>query len=107
MRLSGELEATREAMKRLLMNGAGDVAPTQRPTQARLSKPGELKHPNAIAAQKAEAKIIELLETSPGLKISEIAKATSSKTTTTTERLKRLRAKGLATNDGGEWRASA
>jgi hypothetical protein len=32
---------------------------------------------------------------------------TRSKANTVGERLKRLRDKGLATNDGGEWRASA
>ena len=67
------------------------------------------QHPNAILAQQAESQIIELIKTTPGLKTTEIAKETGSKVNTTTQRLARMRERGLITRgDGGSgWAAAA
>jgi Mn-dependent DtxR family transcriptional regulator len=67
-------------------------------------------HPNAILAQEAEAKIIELIKATPGLRKTEIAKEMDSKVNTTTQRLQRMRDRGLIERvDGkeGGWTASA
>jgi hypothetical protein len=53
-----------------------------------------------------DEKIIGLLKDRPGMKVGELAKATSSKTSTTSERLRRIRARHLvAPVDGGGWSA--
>ena len=72
---------------------------------ARPKKPGG--HPNAAAAQEAEAKIIELLRATPGMGTAALTRATGAKVNTTAERLKRMKAKGLAIGGaGGGWTAS-
>jgi hypothetical protein len=55
-----------------------------------------------IAAQEAEAKIVELLRERPGLGTAAIARSTAAKVNTTAERLKRLRAKGEVRGGGGD-----
>ena len=110
VRLSGELDATRDAMRRLLLNGAG--AEPVRPTKPARSKPGGVekqKHPHAIAAAAAEGKIIEVLRSTPGMKTTEIARATDAKVNTTTQRLARMLDRGAIIRDGadGGWTASA
>jgi hypothetical protein len=103
--LSDELESVRDQIKRALMKDAGDAAPTPRPMPARPTKPGG--HPNAAAAQEAEAKIIELLRATPGLGTAAIARSTGAKVNTTAERLKRLKAKGLTVGGGADgWTAA-
>ena len=99
VRLSGELEATRAAMKRLLMNGAGE--PARHPMGARL-KPGA----NALQAREAEGEIVELLKGRPGLRTSEIARATSAKAVTVQDRLRRLKKRGEVQGEGGGWVAA-
>jgi hypothetical protein len=47
-------------------------------------------------AAEAEARIMVLLGSSPGMKSTELAKATDAKVNTTIERLKRMKVKGLA-----------
>ncbi len=95
--LTAELDATRDAMRWLLMNGAGGEA-APRPTQAR-PKPGA-RHPNAIKAAEIEASIVALLRTTPGMRTAAVAKATGARTSTTVERLKRMKDKGLAQGGG-------
>ena len=108
VRLSGELDLTRDAMKRLLLNGAG---PNENPTPAK--RPGakgpQSSHPKALRAAEVEETILELLRSSPGLRTAAIAKATAAQRSTTDERLKRLQAKGLIERDDASagWRAPA
>jgi hypothetical protein len=54
--LSGELDATRDAMKRLLLNGGG--GDSVRPIQPARSSGGS-QHPNAAKAAAAEALTLE------------------------------------------------
>lgn len=106
--LSYQLDDVRNQIKRAVLNGGGDAVVTTRPIQPARKAGGSKPSPPAriVAAAQAEAKIIELIREKP-LRTSEIARATKSKTNTTIERLKRLRAKGQALSDGGEWRAAA
>jgi hypothetical protein len=109
VRLSGELDATRDAMKRLLLNGAG--GPSENPTPAK--RPGakrpQSSHPKARRGPQVEEAIVALLQSSPGMGTAAIAKATAAQRSTTGERLKRLRAKGLIERDDASagWRAPA
>jgi len=108
VRLSGELDATREAMRRLLMNGAGGEAPESPFSQA--GRPGDEAPPSAkmIAAAASEARIIEVLKTHPGMGVMALAEATAAKKSTTAERLRRLREKGLVeAAESGGWSAAA
>ena len=108
VRLSGELDSTRDAMKRLLLNGAG--AANENPTPAR--RPGAKRPrsnpPKALRAAQVEETILKLLQSSPGMRTAAIARATAAQRSTTDERLKRLQAKGLVERDepapGGERR---
>ena len=109
VRLSGELDLTRDAMKRLLLNGAG--GPSENPTPAR--RPGakrpQSSHPKALRAAQVEKTILALLRSSPGFRTAAIANATAAQRSTTDERLNRLQAKGLVERDdaGVGWRAPA
>jgi hypothetical protein len=102
VRLSGELDSTRDAMKRLLLNGA---SASGNPTPAR--RPGA-KRPQPRGPPVEEA-IFKLLQSSPGMGTAAIARATAAGRSTTVERLKRLQAKGLIERDnaGAGWRAPA
>jgi hypothetical protein len=102
VRLSGELDSTRDAMKRLLMNGAGQIG---NPTPAR--RPGA-KRPQLRGPQVEEA-ILKLLQSSPGIGTAAIARATTAGRSTTVERLRRLQAKGRIERDsaGVGWRTPA
>jgi hypothetical protein len=103
--LTGEIEDVRRAMLACLANGA---EPKENPTRAKRPGAKGPQHPNAIAAQQAEMKIVELLRETPGLKSAQIAKATGAKANTVTERLKRLKARHLITPaEGGGWTAAA
>ena len=113
MRLSGELDATRDAMRRLLLNGAGDKPdiPFAKPARSPGGKSkSELQsnHPNALKAADAEAKIIEVLRSTPGLRTTQIAKQTHCKVNTTTQRLQRMKDRGVIERlDDSGWTASA
>jgi|SRR5580704_1822706 predicted transcriptional regulator len=104
--LTGEIEDVRRAMLACLANGAGDA---HRPTSA--GRPGAKKgsqpsHKTVMAAQ-AEERILELIREKP-LRMTEIATEMGAKQNTTSERLRRLKAKGLvAPAEGGAWAASA
>jgi MarR family len=113
---SDELENLRSLIKLAVVNGEAGDKPDTPFVQAR-SKPGgsrrpkakgsPMSHPNALAAQ-AEAAIVALLKDRPGLRPSEIARATEAKRNTVTQRLQRLESKGLvAPAQGGGWAASA
>jgi hypothetical protein len=105
--LTGEVEDVRRAMLACLTNGAGDAAITARPIKpAKKAGGSKTSHPHIKAAAEAEARILELIREQP-LKTSEIAKATGAKVNTVTERMKRLRDKGMATSGDSGWRASA
>jgi hypothetical protein len=107
VRLSGELDATRDAMKRVLMNGGGESLPV-RPSSPAARRAAGQRHPKAIAAAKIDEKIIGLLKDRPGMKVGDLARATDSKTSTTSERLRRMRERGfVAPADGGGWSVSA
>ena len=120
VRVTAELDAIRASMKKLLLNGADPAHPTRaqrpgaqkRPQRQSLS-PGAKKrsspqpHWNAAGAAKAEAKIVELVRSSPGMRTSAIAKATSTGATTVAGRLKRLQARSLVERHGEGWRVSA
>lgn len=105
--LSEQLEGVREQIKHAVLNGGGGAVVTARPIQpAKKAGGSKSSHPHVAAAAQAEAKILELIRDQP-LRTAQIAKLTEAKVNTTIERLKRLRDKGMATSDGGEWRASA
>ena len=84
----------------------------RRPLSSKRGDPAERGRSRSIQmrflAQQAELQIIELIKTTPGLK-TEIAKETGSKVNTTTQRLARMRERGLITRgDGGSgWAAAA
>ena len=99
--LTGQIEEVRRAMLAFLTNGT-DPNPTR---PARSS--GGSQHPNAKAAKAAEERILELLKTRP-MRMAEIAAEMQARPSTTSERLRRLRQRGLAGPvDGGAWAASA
>jgi hypothetical protein len=95
-----ELALTRDAMRRLLMNGAGGAH--ENPTLAR--RPGargpKSSQPKALRGPQVEETILKLLQSSPGLRTAAVAKATAAQRSTTDERLKRLQAKGRIERDG-------
>jgi DNA-binding transcriptional ArsR family regulator len=101
--LTGQIEEVRRAMLACLTNGA-DPNPMH---PARLSSGSQSNHPNAAKAAEAEEKIIALLRERP-MKAVEITAATESRQSTTSERLRRLRQRGLVTlGGGGAWAATA
>jgi hypothetical protein len=106
VRLSAELEQTRAAMLASLMNGAGDnpKAPFTRPARPSSGR----QHLNAIAAKEAESEIIALLRAQPNLTTSAITKATKSRPSTVSERLRRLRERGEISGGGNDgWTAAS
>jgi hypothetical protein len=115
VRLSTELEETRDEMRRVLANGADPGANPTRPAgssggkrQARTRAASQAKQrPIEIKAAAIEDDILTLLKSRP-MKVSEIAKATASKSSTTAERLLRLQRRGqVERGESGEWAAMA
>jgi hypothetical protein len=109
VQLDRETAEVRSAMLRLLSNGADpNPPPFERPARpgARPGpKPGAA-HPAAIRARAEEERIVALLKDRPGMGPGEIAEATGAKGDTTTERLRRLKERGLvAPAQGGGWMA--
>jgi hypothetical protein len=107
--LSDQLEAVRGEIAKAVLNGGGGepVRPTR---PARAPGGGQSNHPNAQAAAQEETKIIALLKDQPGLRTTQIAKATESKVNTTTQRLARMRDKGAIIRQEGHdagWQAAA
>jgi hypothetical protein len=102
--LSDELESVRDQIKLAVLNGAGGEAP--HPLQPARSSGG--MNPKAAMAQAAESEIIALLQSTPGLKTSQIAAQTNAKTNTTVERLRRMKERGqIARDEGGGWQVGA
>ena len=104
--LTEEIDDVRRDMLACLTNGTG--ANPVRPTSApRRGEPAS-QHPNAAKAAKVDQQVLDLLKATPGMKVSELAKLTASKTSATSERLRRMRARQLvAPVDGGGWQAVA
>lgn len=101
--LSDELKTIRDGIKRAVLNGSG---PKENPPPPVRLAGGP--HPKAVEAAKAEKAIIALLQASPGLKTSELAKSSGAKKSTVAERLRRLKMRGQVEGGGDEgWRASA
>ena len=95
--LTEEIEDVRRAMLACLTNGAGEHP--ARPTQPARSAGGS-KHPNAAKAEEIESQILEMLRTRP-MRMAEIAAETGARQTTTAERLRRMRGKGLVERQHG------
>jgi predicted Rossmann fold nucleotide-binding protein DprA/Smf involved in DNA uptake len=105
VRQSKELDETRDAMKRLLLNGGDDKPSAPFVKAGRPGRTGsQSQHPNAILAQQAESRILELLKTGPK-RMAELASETETRQSTTSERLRRLREKGLVVQANGAWQA--
>ena len=103
--LSSELEDVRNQMRLALANDGGE-APA-RPTQGSPRKAAGQEHPAAKKAAVVEGEIMALLRDKPGVGTAEVARATASKTSTTVERLRRLREKGMVTGGGNAgWSAT-
>jgi hypothetical protein len=95
VQLSAELEETRTAMKRLLLNGAGDTVPAGPAATPRRTKPT----PAAVAS--AEQALLAAMQAHPEAGTNQLAELTGSGVSTTAERLRRLQKRGLV-----EWDAS-
>jgi hypothetical protein len=105
--LAGEIEGVRDAMKRLLMNGV--EGPKENPTPARRSgmKGSQPSNKMQVAAE-AERTIIEMLREQPGLRTGQIAAQMQAGSTTTIDRLKRLKGRGQIEGGGDSgWQVSA
>jgi hypothetical protein len=102
--LSDQLESVRGEIAKAVLNGAGP-----NPTQPARASGGSQAQKMAMAAAE-EAKIAELIKTTPGMRTSQIAKQTHSKANTVTQRLQRMRDRGeivpLDGKDAG-WQAAA
>ena len=116
--LSDELETVRGEIRRVMLNGAGAPEPGVKakpnPTRPARSSGGSKPtksarmHPNAKAAAEAEAEIIALLRTTPGMRPSEIAKQMAARPNTTVQRLERMRERGeVQRDDHGAYAALA
>jgi predicted Rossmann fold nucleotide-binding protein DprA/Smf involved in DNA uptake len=90
----------RNAIKRAVMNGGG--APAANPTSRR--KPPNKPHSNTANEAKIEGQIIALLS-AQAMKPAEIARATGAKVNTTSERLRRLRERGVIERRDDGWAA--
>jgi hypothetical protein len=102
--LSAELEETRSAMRAALMNGSDG-----NPTKAGSSGlPNKRIHHEALLAQSkaAEERVLALLREKP-MRPSEIARVTRGKLSTTRERLRRLRKRGVVEPAADGWRLAA
>jgi hypothetical protein len=78
VRLSGELDSTRDAMKRLLLNGAAGKpdAPFARARRPGAKRP-QSSRPKKVATAEIEQAIVKLLQSSPGMGTAAIARATA------------------------------
>jgi DNA invertase Pin-like site-specific DNA recombinase len=94
------LQAAKEALRIVLLNGAAgdDRRPPPPPRSKRPGPP--INQVRAATAAEAEAQIVALLKDRPGLKTSEIVKATGAKGSTVSERLRRLKEKGEVEGGG-------
>ena len=93
--LSAEIEDLRCAMLTALTNCAGDAPRPIRPAWQSSGGP----HPKAIATTQAEDQILGLLKQQPGMRTTELVKATGAKGPTVTERLRRMKQRGAVQRD--------
>ena len=101
--LSAELEETRSAMRAALMNGSD-----RNPTNAGSSGPPNKRtdRESVLAQSKAaDERVLALLREKP-MRPSEIVRATQGKLSTTRERLRRLRKRGVVEPAEDGWRLS-
>jgi hypothetical protein len=128
--LTAQLESVRNQMRKALANGA-DLLPA-RPTKppvsgGRTTKPHKSKSRAAVRAKRPESRpkpssrdevmaravladeaVMTLVRSRPGVRTGEIARSTQAKSTTTVERLRRLKDKGLITGGRNEgWTAAS
>jgi hypothetical protein len=102
--LSDQLEAVRVEIKRCVLNGGGDPMPNHPP---RARAPTKAAGRKAKQSAKAEAAIVDLISETP-MRTSQIARATSAKVNTVSERMKRLCQRGAVRRDeDGLWAAAA
>jgi hypothetical protein len=106
-------------MVKLLSNGMGggesaDRHPTDPGASPAKTKPKTKAHPGKpkadmrAAARAMDEATLDLLRAQPGMKTGEIRSALAMKPTTATERVKRLRQRGLIEpTEGGGWAATA
>lgn len=98
VRLTGELKDTRNAMRRLLLNGSGEKPDLP-------FHPAVRPRPGGTGAGTKE--ILRLLAKEPNLGTTAIARAMNAKVDTTTSRLKRLRLRGEIEGGGASgWRVA-
>jgi hypothetical protein len=95
--LNSQLEEVRNAMRQALMNGGGSEAP---PFAA--SQPMN----RFTQARAKDEQLVQLLRSKP-MRPAEITKAMSAKISTTNERLRRLKQKGLIEPCEGGWTATS
>jgi hypothetical protein len=107
LHLSRELAETKDAMRRLLSNGGGEVPSNggdpDSPFAAAPSQPGGARR---VRAQQAEDAILTALQATPNLTTVQIARATGARPNTTALRLERMQSRGQITRGNGrcgEW----
>jgi hypothetical protein len=108
---SDELSNLRDQIRLAVLNGGGEPeVPFTKPVRApggSKTKPqsdAQSSHPLALKSAEIDQKVLTLLRSKGSMKTVEIAAATSSKMSTTSERLRRLRARGsVAPAEGGGW----
>jgi predicted Rossmann fold nucleotide-binding protein DprA/Smf involved in DNA uptake len=127
--LTHDLDATRAAMKRLLLNGEGEKtdlpfarpkakppprsamnshhdANGAKPVKAHAAKTQPTREQTMLTAAKAEEKIVVLLRSTPGMKTIDVARKVGQPPTSTQNRLTRLQHRGLVSRDAERWSAS-
>jgi hypothetical protein len=98
--LSNEIEGVRDAMRRLLLNGA--EGPKENPIQPPVRRAGGSK-PNRVTTQaEAENEVVALLKDQPGMTTARISEAMNCPATSTIARLNRLKEKGVVVGGGNE-----
>ena len=112
VKLSDQLEATRAEIAKAVLNGGGGGEPVRptRPARAPGGKPQpqpQEPQPNHLElAKQAESQILAMLKERPH-RMAEISSEMKARQSTTSERLRRMREKGLIKRDGEGWAASA
>jgi hypothetical protein len=101
--LSAELEETRNAMRAALMNGS-DRNPTKAGSAGPPNK-GMDREAVLTQSKAADERVLALLRENP-MRPSEFARATRAKVSTTRERLRRLRKRGVVEPAEDGWRLS-
>jgi hypothetical protein len=105
--LSDQLETVRSEIAKAVLNGGGGAGPNPiRPTRSS----GGSQPQRMVVAQAEEERILALLKDRPGMRCKELAALTMAKRNTVSQRLQRLRDRGVIEQlDGreGGWQAAA